>query len=51
MESKQLKSMEEFSGTDINIKRQVKGILQDYLGVDKAKELRNEELFYRAIHR
>lgn len=33
---------------DKDIKRQVPGILQDHLGVQKPQALRNEELFYRA---
>ena len=33
---------------DKSIKRQVPGILNDTLGVQKPLELRNEELFYRA---
>lgn len=33
---------------DKDIKRQVPGILQDNLGVQKPQALRNEELFYRA---
>lgn len=36
---------------DNDIKRQVPGILQDHLGVAKPQELRNQELFYRAINR
>lgn len=33
---------------DKDIKRQVPGILQDSLGIQKPQTLRNEELFYRA---
>ncbi len=36
---------------DNDIKRQVPGILQDHTGVKKPQELRNEELFFRAIGR
>ena len=36
---------------DYDIRRQVKGILQDHIGVKKPQELRNEELFYRAINK
>jgi uncharacterized UBP type Zn finger protein len=36
---------------DKDIKRQVSGILQDHTGVKKPQELRNEELFFRAIGR
>lgn len=36
---------------DNDIVRQVPGILQDHLGVNKPQELRNQELFYRAINR
>lgn len=36
---------------DNDIKRQVPGILQDHTGTDKPDELRNEELFNRAINR
>ena len=32
-----------------SIKSQVPGILQDHIGVEKPQELRNQELFYRAI--
>jgi hypothetical protein len=35
---------------DFDIRRQVKGILEDYLGIEKPKELRNQELFYRATN-
>ena len=34
---------------DKDIVRQVPGILQDHTGIEKPQELRNEELFYRAI--
>jgi hypothetical protein len=33
---------------DNDIKRQVPGILEDHLGINKPQELRNQELFYRA---
>lgn len=36
---------------DYDIRRQVPGILQDHTGVKKPEELRNQELFYRAIGR
>jgi hypothetical protein len=36
---------------DNDIKRQVPGILEDHTGVAKPEELRNQELFYRAIGR
>jgi hypothetical protein len=36
---------------DKDIARQVPGILLDKTGVKKPQELRNEELFYRAIGR
>lgn len=36
---------------DKDIVRQVPGILQDHTGVKKPQELRNEELFFRAIGR
>ena len=36
---------------DNDIKRQVPLILTDHTGVKKPQELRNEELFYRAINR
>lgn len=35
---------------DNDIKRQVPGILQDHLGVDKPLWLRDQELFYRATN-
>lgn len=41
----------EVIANDNDIKLQVPGILQDHLGVNKPQELRNEELFYRAINR
>ncbi len=41
----------EVLANDNDIKRQVPGILQDHTGVNKPQELRNEELFYRAINR
>lgn len=34
-----------------DIKRQVPGLLLDKIGVQKPQELRNQELFYRAIGR
>jgi len=36
---------------DKDIARQVPGILLDHTGVKKPQELRNEELFYRAMNR
>jgi hypothetical protein len=33
---------------DNDIKRQVPGILQDHVGIEKPKWLRDQELFYRA---
>jgi len=36
---------------DYSIRKQVPGILQDHTGVKKPEELRNQELFYRAIGR
>lgn len=33
---------------DNDIKRQVPGILEDFVGIKKPQELRNQELFYRA---
>ena len=36
---------------DNDIKRQVPGILTDKTGVKKPEELRNQEVFYRAIGR
>lgn len=36
---------------DNSIKSQVPGILQDHTGVAKPEELRNQELFYRAMGR
>lgn len=39
----------EVLANDKDIARQVKGILTDKTGVAKPQELRNEELFYRAI--
>jgi hypothetical protein len=36
---------------DNDIKRQVPGILLDHTGIEKPQELRNEELFYRAVGR
>lgn len=36
---------------DKDIVRQVPGILLDHTGVKKPQELRNEELFFRAINR
>lgn len=41
----------EVLANDNDIKRQVPGILQDHMGIKKPEELRNEELFYRAIGR
>ena len=41
----------EVLANDKDIVRQVPGILEDHLGVNKPQELRNEELFYRAIGR
>lgn len=36
---------------DKDIARQVPGLLLDRVGVVKPQELRNEELFYRAVNR
>lgn len=36
---------------DKDIRRQVPLILTDHTGVKKPEELRNQELFYRAINR
>jgi len=47
MESNQNK--QEVLKNDNDIKRQVPGILNDHTGIKKPQELRNEELFYRAI--
>lgn len=41
----------EVLANDKDIARQVPGILLDHTGVAKPQELRNEELFYRAIGR
>ena len=41
----------EVLANDNDIKRQVPGILLDRTGVKKPPELRNQELFYRAINR
>lgn len=41
----------EVLANDNDIRRQVPGILLDKTGVQKPQELRNEELFYRAINR
>lgn len=41
----------EVLANDKDIARQVPGILLDRTGVAKPQELRNEELFYRAIGR
>lgn len=41
----------EVLANDKDIVRQVPGILEDHLGVNKPQALRNEELFYRAINR
>jgi len=45
------KNKREVLSNDTDIKRQVPGILQDHTGVNKPEELRNQELFYRAIGR
>jgi hypothetical protein len=45
------KNKREVLANDNDIKRQVPGILQDHTGVNKPEELRNQELFYRAIGR
>lgn len=42
---------EKVIANDNDIKRQVPGILLDKTGVNKPQELRNQELFYRAINR
>jgi hypothetical protein len=44
-------NQKQVQANDNDIKRQVPGILLDYLGIKKPQELRNEELFYRAINR
>ncbi len=36
---------------DYDIRRQTPGIQQDHTGIKKPEELRNEELFFRAIGR
>lgn len=41
----------EVLANDKDIVRQVPGILTDKTGVVKPQELRNEELFYRAINK
>jgi hypothetical protein len=44
-------NQKQVQANDNDIKRQVPGILEDHTGVKKPQELRNEELFYRAIGR
>jgi len=41
----------EVLANDNDIARQVPGILQDHTGIAKPQELRNEELFFRAVGR
>lgn len=41
----------EVLANDYDIRRQVPGILKDHTGIKKPDELRNEELFYRAVGR
>ncbi len=41
-------NMKKVKANDNDIKRQVPLILEDHLGIKKPRELRNEELFYRA---
>jgi hypothetical protein len=48
---KEDKNQKQVIANDNDIKRQVPGILLDKTGVKKPQELRNEELFYRAIGR
>ncbi len=48
---KEDKNKREVLANDKDIPRQVPGILLDKTGVKKPQELRNEELFYRAIGR
>ena len=45
------KNQKQVKANDNDIARQVPGILQDHTGVAKPQELRNEELFYRAVGR
>jgi hypothetical protein len=44
------KNKREVLKNDNDIKRQVPGILLDKIGIDKPKELRNQELYYRATN-
>lgn len=46
-----MKNRDEVLSNDNDIKNQVPGILTDHTGVEKPKELRNEELFFRAINK
>jgi hypothetical protein len=48
---KEDKNQKQVLANDNDIKRQVPGILLDKTGIKKPQELRNEELFYRAIGR
>jgi hypothetical protein len=41
----------EVLANDYDLRRQIPGILLDHTGIEKPQELRNEELFYRAINR
>jgi hypothetical protein len=43
-----IKNRDAVINNDNSIKLQVPGILQDYIGISKPQELRNQELFYRA---
>ena len=53
MNNQRIKSenKKEVLANDYDIRRQVPGILQDHTGIKKPEELRNQELFYRAIGR
>jgi hypothetical protein len=44
-------NQKQVQANDNDIKCQVPGILEDHMGVKKPQELKNEELFYRAIGR
>jgi len=50
MDSKE-QNRKEVLKNDKDIARQVPGLLQDKLGTNKPQELRNQELYYRAINR
>jgi len=49
MKTEQEINREVVTQNDNSIARQVPGILLDTLGVEKPQQLRNEELFFRAI--